>query len=82
MSLLHDFSQEEVDEAERYMRSTAVNERNRTKMLQALTITQNSRRSIISGKHSPSLKIILNRYPLLVHLNEAMGSSIYFFPYY
>lgn len=31
MSLLDDFSHEEVDEAERYMLSTLVNERNRTK---------------------------------------------------
>jgi hypothetical protein len=47
MSLLDDFSHEEVDEAERYMPSTLVTERNRTKMLQALTTTQKSRRSIM-----------------------------------
>ena len=54
------------------MRENAVNRENKKQMLQCLTVTRKSRRDLVKDKNMTT-DIIINKYPILMTLYEAVG---------
>ena len=58
------------------MRESAVNRANKKQMLQCLPVTRKSRRDLMKDKNLTT-DIIINKYPILMTLNEAVGFFIH-----
>lgn len=63
--------QEEVDEAENFMRRHPITHENRGQMLEKFGMTTRSRIKLIEDR-SKDAKFIVKKYPLLVEMLEAV----------
>ena len=66
------FSNEEIEEAEKFMRHNPVSSTNTAVMLQKFRMTREQRRKFIEDKTSTATSV-LQKYPLLVNLKEAVN---------
>ena len=62
-----------VEEAEKWMRETPLDSRNKTAMLEKMEITRHSRREFLSSKTKKAASVTLKRYPRLEDCLEALS---------
>ena len=69
------YSEEEIKEAEKYMRHNPVDVSNTAVMLLKFQITREQRRKFVESKNSTTT-LVLQKYPLLLNLKEAVSFII------
>jgi hypothetical protein len=73
------FSEAEKEDAEKFMRQNVVDKSNVQLMLYKLQVTHESRRKLVMSKekhHKFNSTLILNKYPLLYRLNQAVSLGV------